>query len=172
MRGFRSTTRVCKDKHHDVHWSLPLPRARSRSDHDKDQANGRNYSKEISQFNQEMLNATGYGCVDASEKERIKNNRSHDDQHWEEASRQREIDAAKADFQCKIAAGELKIDQEWAPYYWCQSLSWHTCLCDKSPPRDRTASSSATRTSRSSATRTSSRSSATRTSGSQTLNRT
>ena len=155
MGGFRSTKHVYKDKHHDVHWNLPRPTSRSLSYHDKDLAKGRNYSKELSQFNQEMLNATGYGCVDASEHERIKNNRSHDDQLWEEASRQREIDAAKADFQCKIAAGELKVDQEWAPYYWCQFLSWRTCLCDKSPPPDRTASSSATRTARSSATKTS-----------------
>ena len=130
-------------KHYQKPREHPIPQ-RSRSGPDKVNAKGRDYKQELAQFTQEIDNATGYGCNDVSEKERIRHKRTLDDQRWEEASRQREIADAKLDFHCKVAAGELTVDDEWAPYYWCRRLSWHTCLSDKSPPRQRMSRSSST----------------------------
>ena len=130
-------------KHHHKGRQDPIPQT-SRSGIDKVKAKGRDYRQELAQFTQEIDNATGYGCNDVSEKERILHKRTLDDQRWEEASRLREIQDAKADFQCKVAAGELTVDDEWAPYYWGRQLSWPTCLSDKSPPRPRTSRSSST----------------------------
>ena len=103
----------------------------------------RDVEEELKEFENEIANMTGCGSDMFSEEERLKNGRSLDDQRWEEAQRLREVREAKerwethkeVDLRGRFGFQEEEVEEilELNPrcwsYYWCQYLSWTTCLC-------------------------------------------
>jgi hypothetical protein len=94
----------------------------------------RNYERELAEFEEEMFNMMGYGDNDFSTQDRLKHERSVEDQRWEEAERERAIVSAVKRWREEMNDNKYRVRREDWPYYWCQYLPWRSCLCDLSPP--------------------------------------